>query len=423
MRAILTATAILWGSVVARADDWPQFRGPTGLGYTTEKTLPVKWGGESAENVLWKSPLVGEGHASPIVVGGKVVLSTVLWPGGKRDPKVMPEHHVVAYSAAEGKVLWDTKIEPGPWLREDFRSGAGGGYAAPTPASDGKHIVVVFGSSVMASLDLDGKVAWRQEIRPHSFDVTIGSSPILYENSILFLCAMAKASDSRLAAFSKTDGQLQWEAKLPKIGFGHSTPLLLQVKGKPQVIVLASAAGPNGEAIQSFNPADGKRLWWCKSAGDASSPAYGSGILYTDSGRGGNGTAVDPTGEGDVSATHVRWTVNGLPESIGSPIIVGDRVFRLQGSGIVRIWNAADGTETDRSRLEGIGSTWASPIADPEGRIFFANGGKSYVVKAGPKLEILSMNDLGDANHSSAAVSKGRLFISGMKNLYCIGSK
>lgn len=416
--AILLATA-----TTAWADNWPQFRGPSGLGYTTEKNLPIKWGGESNENVLWKAPLVGEGHASPIVWGDRVFACTVRWAEGKPDPKVIPEHHVVCYSTADGKKLWDASVEPGPWRREDFRSGPGGGYAAPTPTTDGKLVYVVFGSSVMAAVDFEGKVAWRQEIKPHTFDVTIGSSPVLYGDTIILLCAMANKADSRLAAFSKADGTLKWETKMPKVGFGHSTPAILDVKGKPQLIVIASGGGVMDEALQSFDPATGKRIWWCKAAGDASSPAYGAGILYTDSGRGSSGTAVDPTGEGDVTATHVKWTVGGMPESIASPIIVGDYVYRLLGSKDVRIWKAADGQKTDSQKLDKIGSTWASPIADAEGHVFFVNGGKSYVIKAGEKVEVLSVNDLNDANHASPAVSNGRLYILGLKNLYCIGAR
>lgn len=413
----------LAAAAVVRADDWPQFRGPTGVGYTPEKNLPLTWGGEKSENVAWKSPLVGEGHASPIVWGDRVFISTVRWPGGKADPKTMPEHHVLCYRAADGKLVWDTTIDPGPWRREDFRSGPGGGYAAPTPATDGKRVYVVFASSVMAALDFDGKVAWRQEITPHSFDVTIGGSPILYGDTVLFLCAMAKAGDSRIVAFSKADGGVTWETKLPKTGFAHSTPLLIDVKGKSQVVIVASGMSLSPEGLQSFDPADGRRLWWCKSAGDASSPAYGKGIVYADSGRGGNGVAVDPGGEGDVAATHVKWTVGGLSEALGSPIIVGDSVFRLQSPGVVRVWNAADGQETDKQRLSGVSSTWASPIADGDGRIYFASGGKSTVIQSGPQIKVLAVNDLADPNHASPAVSNGRLYIAGLKNLYCIASK
>jgi len=207
---------------------------------------------------------------------------------------------------------------------------------------------------------------------------------------------------------------------MPKTGFGHSTPLLIDVKGRRQLVTLASGAGAMGEAVMAFDPATGKRIWWCTGAGDASSPAYGGGLLYVDSGRGGQGTAIDPSGEGDVSATHVKWTAGGMPESIGSPLIVGDHVYRLLGSGEVKVWQVSDGQQTDRAKLGKLGSTWASPIADGAGRIYFASGGRSVVIKAGPKVEILAENDLGDPHHASPAVSGNRLFLLGLKHLYCI---
>jgi outer membrane protein assembly factor BamB len=421
MRNLATGVILLLASEGARTDDWPQFRGRTGFGTTPEKNLPLHWGGEKAENVAWKSPLVGETHASPIVSGGYVFVCTIRWPAGKPDASVIPDHHVLCYRATDGKRLWDTQVEPGPWRRDDFRSGADGGYAAPTPTSDGKHVFVVFGSSVMASLDFDGKVAWRREIKPRSFDCVIGTSPVLFGDTILLLCAMANAADSRLAAFGKSDGRVKWETMLHGIGIGHSTPVLIDVKGKPQVIVVGTGAGDFGEALQAFDPADGRRLWWCKSPSYVASPAYGSGILYAD--RNGSGVAVDPTGEGDVGATHIKWTVGGLSESLGSPIIVGDHVFRLQDSGIVKVRQVSDGQETDKQRFEKPGSTWASPVADGDGRIYFVSGGRSTVVQSGPQIRVLAVNDLGDPNHASPAVSNGRIFIVGQTSLYCIGTR
>src|SRR6185436_15947686 len=140
------------------------------------------------------------GHASPIVSGNRIFVCTVRWAGGKPDPAVIPDHHVLCYEATDGKLLWDTVVPPGPWRREDFRSGPGGGYAAPTPATDGQRVYVVFGSSVIAAVDFDGKVAWRNEIKPHTFDVTVGSSPVLHEDAVLMLCAMTNKKDSKLIA-------------------------------------------------------------------------------------------------------------------------------------------------------------------------------------------------------------------------------
>ena len=408
----------------ARAENWPQFRGPTGLGYTKETDLPVSWGGKEGLNVLWKSPLIGRGHASPIVWNDRVFVCTVHWPQSVTDrKKVIPEHHVLCYRVSDGKRLWDTQIKPGPWLRDDFRSGPGGGYAAPTPTTDGKLVYCAFGSSVMAALDFDGKLVWRKEIVPRTFDVTLGSSPILRGETLILLCAMAVPKDSRIVAFSKADGSVKWERKMPQTRFGHSTPVILRIGSADQMIVVASGAAKSAEAIQSFHPDTGERIWWCKGTGDVASPAYGAGIVYTDSGRGGSGVAVDPTGKGDVTETHVKWTGPRIGEALGSPIIIGRLLYRLTGGGWLKCWKVDSGREVYSRKLEGISTTWASPVADPAGRIYFANAGKSFVIRAGEEFKVLAVNDLGDGSHPSPAVAGGRMFLVGRDNVFCVGKQ
>jgi outer membrane protein assembly factor BamB len=407
-----------------RAEDWPAFRGPTGLGYTKEKNLPIIWGGPEHKNILWASRLTGEGHASPIVWHDRVFVCTARWASEVVErEKAIPEHHVACYGVADGKLMWDVTVPPGPWLRTDFRSGPGGGYAAPTPATDGKLIYCAFGSSVLAALDLGGKIVWRKEIVPYTFDVTLGSSPVLFGDTVILLRAMANPADSRVVAFDKTTGDVKWERKLPDMGFGHTTPVIVPVNGKPQMLVLASAMKVADNALRSLDPTDGRVLWWCRGGGDAASPAYGSGIVYFDNGRGGPGFAVDPTGSGDVTATHTKWTIKQIPEGLASPIIVGGYVYRLHTPGVLRCIEAATGKQVYSQRLDGISSTWASPIADPDGRLFFANAGKSYVIQSGPQFRVLSVNDLDDANHPSPAAAGGKLFLVGKEKLYCIGAR
>lgn len=406
------------------AEDWPAFRGPTGLGYSQQKDLPVSWGGEKAENVLWKSPLVGEGHASPIVWGDRVFFCTARWDESVKDrTKVIPEHHVLCYRAADGKQLWDTIVEPGPWLRNDFRSGPGGGYAAPTPTTDGKHVFVVFSSSVIAALDFDGKLAWRNVIEPYGFDVTIGTSPVLFRDTLLMLCAMSNRKDSRLIAYNKTDGSVKWQTSMPKTGLAHSTPVLIDVNGKPQLVILASGFGEADEGIQSVDPTTGKRIWWCRGFGESASAAFGAGIVYCDSGRGGPGIAIDPTGSGDVTKTHIKWRINQVPSGIGSPVIVGDRVYRLHAPNVLKCWKAADGELVYAERLEGLTSTWASPVVDANGRLYFASAGVSYVIQSGDEFKVLATNELGDPNHASAAAVGDRLYLVGTRHVHCIGAK
>jgi len=418
---MIVLAATLAAGMESRAENWPQFRGPTGLGITGEKDLPITWGGPGGENVAWKAPLVGQGHASPIVWGDRLLVCTAHWPETvSRREEVIPEHHVLCYSTLDGKLLWDTLVPPGPWLRTDFRSGPGGGYACPTPATDGRLVYCAFGSSVLAALDFQGKIVWRKEIVPYTFDVTLGSSPVLYRDTLILLCAMARPSDSAMIALDKSNGAVKWQQSLPQTGFGHSTPVLLPIGGATQLVFAASGGGPSPEALQSLDPATGERLWWCWGAGDTVSPVYGGGLIYFDGGRGGPGVAVDPTGKGDVSNTHIRWRIDTVPEGIGSPLIVDRHVYRLHTPGVLKCWSLQDGRQVYAQRLDGISTTWASPIVDADGRIYYANAGKSFVIRSGPQFELLSVNDLGDGNHASPAVAAGGMFLVGMKNVYCI---
>ena len=403
---------------------WPQFRGPTGLGYTDETGLPIRWGGDKQENVLWKSPLVGEGHASPVIWHDRVFVCTARWPDAvtKREA-VIPEHHVLCYRVQDGRLLWDVQVPPGAWLRTDFRSGPGGGYACPTPATDGRLVYVAFGSSVIAALDFNGRLVWRKEIQPQAFDVTLGTSPILYGETVLLPCAMSDPALSRLIAYDKNSGDIRWEQKLPGTGFGHSTPVLIEVGASRQLLFCAGRMSAGDQALQSFDPATGRRLWWCWGGGESASPAFRDGLVYFDSGRGGPGVAVAPTGSGDVSATHVKWKISQVSSSLSSPIIVSGRLYRLQDNGVLKCRAMATGEEVYTERLNGLSTSWASPIVDPRGVIFFANAGTSCVVQAGEKFQILAVNELGDGNHCSPAAADGRLVLVGKQNVFCVGKR
>ncbi len=418
------AAVLLSAAPMSPAENWPQFRGPTGLGYTTEENLPLTWGGYDDRNVLWKAPLTGAGHASPIVWNDRLFVCTAFWPTHVTDRrKVIPQHHVTCYRTTDGQILWDSLVPPGPWLRTDFRSGPGGGYAAATPAADHDRVYCAFGSSVVAALDFTGKIVWRRDIIPYSFDVTLGSSPILYRDTLVILCAMSKKEDSCVLALDKTSGNLKWRTPMPDTGFGHSTPVIIRVNDRPQMLVLASGMSHADNALKSLDPADGKLLWWCHGAGDAASPAYGSGLVYFDSGRSGSGTLVDPTGAADVSDTNIRWTISSLPEGLSSPTIVGKYLYRLTRPENLRCYDLATGKRLYSEKLQGISTTWASPVADPKGRLFLASSGKSFVVQTGPDFKILAVNDLGDPSHPSPAVADGKMFLVGMKNVYCIAEK
>jgi outer membrane protein assembly factor BamB len=425
-RCALACAAVLMGGVgVAWGGDWPGFRGPTGLGYTDEKDLPLTWDGKKGENIVWKVPIPGggpkadftaPGHSSPIVWRDRVFITVAVFPENLTDKErraVIAEHRVIRLRADDGKQLWDTVVPPGKCVVDNVYHG----YAVPTPVSDGEHVFVAFGSGVIAALDFDGKIVWREEL-PHKRDVDGGlcSSPVLYEDTVI----IPNIQENGLRALEKKTGKLKWEQKT-KDRNTMPTPALIRIKDKVQLIHYAGG-------MQGLDPATGELLWQCKGVSVSySSPAYGNGLLYADAGRGGEkGTAVDPTGTGDVTKTHVKWQVKTNSCAGSSPIVVGDYLYRIADPGLIRCWKVDTGELVYEERTPKITPS-SSPIATADGRIYFASPMKSYVIKAGPQFEVLATNDLettgGAQDYTTPAVSGGRIFIKGRSFLWCIGKK
>ena len=411
--------ALILAPLSLAGENWPGWRGPTGMGQTDEKDLPLTWGSKTQDNLLWKSPLypsdkVRKDHnqSSPIVYAGKVYATLSYWPE-KVNEKEYPEHHLLCFQASDGKQLWDTKVEPGPWKLTDLR----GGYSVSTPTCDGKRIYVVFGSAVIAAIDLEGKQVWRKEIKPFLFDVAIGASPVLYQDTVLFLCDQTDKKQSRLLAFDAASGNLKWDKPRPNSGWSHTTPALAMVGEKMQLLV-GSANGPQG-----LDPANGDILWSFdspKQIGDTVTPVFADGLVYVDSGRGGPGVAVEIPAAG--MAAKQKWKLDNVPEGFSSPVVVGEYLYRLQNPGTVCCRKWATGAEVYKDALDGLDPA-CSPIATPDGRIYCGNAGKAFVLKAGPKFEVLARNDLGDPSQASPAVAAGKLYYKGGRYLYCIGKR
>ncbi|MFT5523939.1 MAG: outer membrane protein assembly factor BamB [Pirellulaceae bacterium] len=407
---------------LSRGDEWPGWRGPTGLGYTIEKDLPLTWNGKSGENILWKAELHGgkkrnpefasPGWSSPIVWGDRVFLTTAIWPAEVPEAErrtTIGEHHVLCYRATDGQQLWDTILPAGKCVVNNFYHM----YSVPTPVTDGKQLFALFASGVLVSLDFDGKIVWREELPLlREADGGICSSPILHKDTVI----IPGIQELGLRALDKLTGKLKWEQTVRHRNT-YATPALLRIGGKLQLI-------HNSGGIEGFDPDNGELLWSCRCESSQSSVTFGRGLLYVDAGRGGRtGTAIDPTGSGDVSKTHIKWETKVGGAAGTSPIIVGDYLYRISDPGIIRCWKVANGELVYEQRAERITPS-ASPVASADGRIYFASSGKTYVIQAGPEYKELAVNDLDDnPDYASAAVSGGRIFIKGKSYLWCIGTK
>jgi outer membrane protein assembly factor BamB len=411
-RLLAVSAAVLLLAGQALAGNWLGWRGPTGCGISDEKDLPLTWGGKNNTNVLWKVDLPGRGSSSPVVWEDRVFITSAARQTDQEvKDKVVPEHYVTCYRASDGKQLWNTTIPKGTF--------ADGYYSIPTPVTDGKRVYAWFGSGVAVALDFDGKIVWRKERSgPYSVYPGVSSSPLLFRDLLLILVDQGK--DSFLLGLDKNTGDIKWERKRTDVqGSTNSTPILIDVKGQTQMVVADS------KVLQGLDPTDGKVIWWCgKDGGYWTSLTAGSGLVYTDSG-GGRGLAVDPTGSGDVSKTHVKWQHTKVPEGLGCPMIVGDYLYRVHKPGAIKCWKLSTGELVFDEKLEGI-SFLASPIATADGRLYIASPGRSYVIKSGvPKLEVLGDNKLNEGGDEgpSPAISGGRLFMKTTTRLWCIGKK
>ena len=406
--------ALLWANS-AGAADWPQWRGPERSGHSTEKNLPLTWGGPEKANVRWKVP-VDFGHSSPIVLGDRIYFTASVkrLPKEKNDLAEFQTHRVACHAVADGARVWQTDIEPGTW--DTMFS-----FTSPTPVTDGKKLFAYFGSAVFVALDLEGKILWRKTL-PGPFKAEwLCSSPLLFEETLYIFCDVNNTT--WLFALDARTGDVKWERARPQNEKAHnSSPLLVRAGGRPQLVV----ASPG--AVLALDPQTARELWTCKWNANRYPSLVAAGELVFATGEGGESLAIDPTGEGDVSKTHVKWRLAKTPQGFGSPIVVGAHIYRASPPGIIRCWKVATGELVFEERVEGV-PTYTSPVATPDERIYFAGAGTSCVIKAGPQLEVLATNALGEGEKTegystgpSAAVSAGRIFLRGPKALLCIGA-
>ena len=390
--------------------DWPEFRGPTGQGHSPAGRVPVSW--SATENVAWQVPVPGAGWSSPVLVAGRLYLTTAVSAGDEANLSL----RVLCLDATDGKVRWDTEVFTP--ARPGSRHGKNG-FASPTPIARDGRLYVHFGHLGTACLDLAGQVLWRQADLGYSPVHGNGGSPALVGDRLIFSCDGAE--NPFVVALDAKSGKKLWQTVRDtpaKRKFSFSTPLAIEVDGRSQVI------SPGSGAVCAYDPADGRELWRAR-YGEGYSvitrPVFGHGLLFVSSSYDRPVVyAVRPAGaQGDVTDSHVAWThAKGAPNT-PSTILVGEELYFVSDAGIATAVEAKTGKVHWSERLGGDFS--ASPVF-ADGRLYFQNEtGIGYVVKPGQTFELLAKNDLGERTLASYAVDDGALFIRGEKHLFRIG--
>jgi outer membrane protein assembly factor BamB len=418
--------------------NWPQWRGPDGQGVSMETGLPSEW--SATKNVKWKTPLEGRGHSSPIVWGKKIFLTTALdgevIPG--RTPGVTHKmadgtdfvhpdatganlkhtFKVVCLDRESGKILWERVAYEGPVYDSRHKKAS---FASSTPATDGKYVFAFFGAEGLYAYDFKGNQVWKQSMgKLGTASVGYGVSPVLYGNLVIMQCDES-GGNSFIVAFNKSNGKEAWRVAR-KVDVTWTTPVLVRTaKGATELVTAAA------EAIIAYDPATGKELWRHKGleSNAVPSPVVSDDLVVLTSGYPAKiALAIKAGGSGDITGTpQLVWSYNKGTAYVPSPILYGEYLYLMTDRGILTCLDAKTGkVQYEGARVPKPTTFLASPVAY-QGMILLTNeDGDTYVVKAGPKHEILRTNSLGEPVAASPAIADHKIFIRSDKNLYCIGS-
>lgn len=397
------------------AEDWGGFRGTGGQGISSETGIPIKW--SNSDNIAWKTAIPGEGWSSPVIHGDHVFVTSTSDDGRSC--------HVICVDRRSGKIAWNTKV-----FEQQIRKKRNeNSHATPTPTTDGRRVYAVFSSGRMVAVDFEGEVAWtNHDVKFYSHH-GLAASPILYKDLVIMPYDGSSDGENNklgwkipwrqavLLAVDKETGTVRWRGKRGLSRLAHVTPNILRENGSDQIISGA------GDAVQGFDPNNGKLIWSIYSKGEGVTPSIvvGDGLVFSCSGF------EEPTirvirmgGQGDVTRSHMAWEQKKGVPSLASMLYVKPYIYSVTDTGIVTCFLADTGDIAWQERIGGKHS--ASPIY-ADGRIYFLTEaeGESVVIEAGPNLKILARNRIDEKCKASIAVSQGNLFIRSEQHLFCIG--
>lgn len=410
-KRIPAVVLILLVASAARAADWPEFRGPTGQGHV-EGGLPLAW--SKTQNVVWTQAIPGKGWSSPVVVAGRIYLTTSVPVPNSKDQLL----EALCLDAETGKVLWEKEV-----FRQDGakapRIHGKNSHASPTALVRDQKLFVHYGHQGTACLDLDGKVLWKNADLSYSPVHGNGGSPILVDNALVF--SGDGSNKQFVVALDVNTGKVLWqtERKTPAIKkFSFSTPLLITVNGVRQII------SPASDMVGAYDTKTGQELWRATYIGYSviPRPVFGHGMVFILTGYDVPSLmAIRADGNGDVTKTHVAWTTKKAVPHSPSLLLVGDELYMISDRGIASCLDARTGKVNWEERIGGNYS--ASPV-DADGRVYFqSEEGTTTVVQAGKEYKPLAKNVLGERTLASFAAVNGVLYLRSEENLYRIQEK
>lgn len=397
--AFLTALVLLPPVAPVRGSDWPQFRGPGGLG-VSEDRFPIAWTGDN--NVAWQVDLPGRGVSSPIVVCGRVFVTA---NSGYRKDRL----HVLCFDESNGVRLWGRQF----WATGRTMCHPKTCMAAPTPVSDGKRLIAFFSTNDLFCLDLEGNLLWLRGLTLDYPNATSGigmaSSPIVAGGAIVV--QVENQSDSFAAAIDLETGENVWKIRrLPNPNW--SSPVLLKgIGGVSDTLVLES-----WDKVSGHDPRTGRELWvYPEKCHCIPSCAVFDGLVLVPSG---GLTALRARRGGE--SPEVAWQSRRLRPATASPLVHRGDVYVLNSAGILTCAEARSGKTRWQLRLEGPFSS--TPVAGAEHIYCISEKGLVQVVRIGDKGEVAAKSDLGEKILATPALAQGGIFIRSDRHLWKIAN-
>lgn len=408
-------TSLLWFLAVVitpATANWPEFRGPTRDGVSTNVNVPVEWSG--TENVAWKQEIPGNGWSSPALVDERIYLTTAT--GGMETDDL--SLRALCIDANDGRIIWNEEIVRPEAEVAALKHGKNG-LASPTPIVANDRVYVHFGHMGTAALDLEGNILWRQIGINYDPRHGNGGSPALVDDLLVFSCD--GLDTQHVVALERDTGKVRW--KVPRDTnaekpFSFSTPQVIEVDGAQQVV------SPGSGFVGAYDPRDGRRVWrvnYGEGFSVVPRPVYAHGRLYLASGfMRPTLLSIDPQdANGDATESNVVWQHSRSVPNTPSMLVVGDEIYFVSDNGVASCLDAHTGEVHWTKRLGGNFS--ASPIV-AEGRIYFTSEeGKTYVLRQGVEYDLIATNDLGERTFASPATIDGAIFIRSESHLWRIG--
>ncbi|MFO1513188.1 MAG: PQQ-binding-like beta-propeller repeat protein [Verrucomicrobiota bacterium] len=436
----LAVTSIAFGVVcleLAAAptkSSWPQWRGD-GSGVASDTQVVLDW--SATNGVVWRTPLPGRGHSSPVILDGRIYLTTdfegAAIPGAKPVKHILEnedfkhpdafganlkhELRVLCLDAGTGKLLWSQLAYTGSAFDDRHRKGS---YAAPTIAADKDRVFAYFGSEGLYCFDTKGTLIWSNSVGGlATLGMGAGASPVLGAKTVIVQCDQDSGEHSFIAGFDKKTGKQLWKVAR-KVSVSWATPVVVTAGGREQAI----ASGT--EKIVAYDTATGEEIWSHEGLENNAvpSPVANDRTAYLVSGYPKKRTLAIALGaKGDLTGTtNLLWKYDKGSGYVPSPLLLDNELYLMTDSGMLSCLDATTGAvRYDSERLPAPAKFTASPLGVDGHLLLTSEEGDTFVLKAGAKYEFVRKNPLGEKVYASLAVADGRIYIRGETNLFCIG--